>query len=88
MAGTTEGSFTRAFLRGVAFRIGLLSLAMALAVGGVALGSLSDAAWAPFLGGCAGLAAGLLLGRVVLQRWDPLTGTGGGVPGLALGERP
>lgn len=71
MVGTTEGSFTRAFLGGVAFRIGLVSLAMALAVGGVALGGLVEADWAPFLGGCAGLVVGLLLSRAVLRRWDP-----------------
>jgi len=72
VAGTTDGSFTRAFLRGVAFRIGLISLAMALAVGGVALGELAGADWTPFLGGCAGLAGGAVVGRVVLRQRDPL----------------
>ncbi len=71
MVGSSEGSFTRAFLGGVAFRIGVVGLAMALGVGGVALGEVVADGWAPFLGGCVGLVAGLLLGRAVLRRWDP-----------------
>ncbi len=71
MAGTTEGSFTRAFFRSMLLRIGLATAAMALSYAGAGIGKQIDTAWAPFLGALAGLALGIGLVVLVLRRFEP-----------------
>ncbi|MFL6156986.1 MAG: hypothetical protein ACJ72D_12875 [Marmoricola sp.] len=68
MAGTTEGSFSRAFLRSVLLRMGLALAAMALSFAGSEIGDLTSTAWGPFVGGVVGLAVGVAAMVVVLRR--------------------
>jgi outer membrane lipoprotein SlyB len=68
VAGTTEGSFSRAFFRGMMLRIVLAVGAMALSYAGAAIGETNDAAWAPFLGAVAGLLIGIVLVGAFLRR--------------------
>lgn len=79
MAGTTEGSFTRVFVRSMMLRLGLALAAMALSYGGAAIGDATGAEWGPFAGGVIGLVIGVALLIGVLRRVDPAAGpTSGG----------
>lgn len=71
MAGTTEGSFTRAFVRQMLLRIALAVAAMACSYAGAELGDLTDTEWGPFTGGVTGLLIGVLGVVVVLRRTGP-----------------
>lgn len=70
VVGSTEGSFSRAFFRGMMLRIALALGAMGLSYAGSAIGATVDAAWAPFLGALLGLAVGIVLVVLVLRRVD------------------
>lgn len=68
MAGTTEGSFTRTFVRQMLFRIGLAFAAMACSYAGAELGDLTHTDWGPFVGGVIGLLIGIWGVVLVLRR--------------------
>lgn len=70
-----DESFSRFFFAGVAFRIGLTIGVMALAYAGAAVGDAIGNDWPTFGGAVLGLAAGVLMARVVKRRWDPLDRT-------------
>lgn len=65
--GGTE-SFTSLFAKEMFARIALAMVAMLLSVVGVQVGGLSSWAWAPFMGGVAGLAIGIALLVIVVRR--------------------
>jgi hypothetical protein len=59
--GTTDGSFTRAFLGDVLLRAALGIGAMLCSFAGGFVGATADDAWAPFAGALGGLALGVVL---------------------------
>jgi hypothetical protein len=69
---SSDPAFTKYFLAGVLFRSMLGGVAMLFGAAGVALGNLTSWDWAPFLGGCAGLAIGFFVAALVKHHWDPL----------------